>query len=255
MRKIIYLLMALVIPLGVARAQETSYFDTPFGGGIGFIPGWMKPNLDGLNTQVKSLGIPEVGKHGIFTSGGSGFLYLGIIKNLRIGGMWAGGSTSEKAFVPGVAPLESSYAGPTGAQKEADYEMSIGAFTAEYTLPFIKNMGVSVGLLIGAGTQKLDIYQSRGPAEWSQVWNDFSSDNNLDETHSLQNSFFIIAPTVNVDIPLYRFISVRAGAGYLLKYGGTWKLDNDREILNVPKNLTKDCLYVQTGIFIGFFSF
>jgi hypothetical protein len=54
---------------------------------------------------------------------------------------------------------------------------------------------------------------------------------------------------------MYRFISFRAGVGYLFEFGGTWKADNDREIMNVPANLTKDSFFIQTGIFLGFFSY
>jgi hypothetical protein len=78
-----------------AIAQDKQYFDAPFGAGGGFIPGWYIPNVDPLNDQLKAIGAPELSTGGLFTTGGGGFIYPGIIKNLRVGGLGFGGSKSE----------------------------------------------------------------------------------------------------------------------------------------------------------------
>ncbi|MCK7523537.1 MAG: hypothetical protein MZV64_40745 [Ignavibacteriales bacterium] len=75
-------------------------------------------------------------------SGGAGFVYIGFVPNLRIGGMGFGGSTSESALL-------------NGFEREAVYQISGGGLTVEYTLPFIKNMAVSVGTIIGGAAFKL----------------------------------------------------------------------------------------------------
>jgi hypothetical protein len=243
MKKRILLILFVIAGAGFMFAQESSYFDSPFGGGIGYNPGWYKPNIDGLNAKVTGLGIPEVGKNGVFTSGGGGFLYIGFVKNLRIGGMWASGSTSQEAFVQGF-------------RREADYSIGMGAFSIEYTLPFVKDAGISIGALIGGGTQKLEVYQSRFPDKWDDLWGDFSQNaSTKDVTRIFKNSYFLLSPTINVDIPLYRFLSFRLGAGYAMKFGTAWTVDNNRSVSDTPSDLTGDSFFIQTGIYIGFFSF
>jgi hypothetical protein len=243
LKKFLFIIIVLAASFTI-KAQESDYFDSPFGGGGGFTPGWVIPNIDGLNTKIKAFGTPEIAKHGLYTSGGAGFFYIGFIKNLRIGGLGFGGSTSEKSF-------------SNGYQKETIYSLSSGAFTVEYTLPFVKNVAISVGAMIGGGTQKVELYQNRGVFDWDHIWSDVTDPVNStkDVSRVLKNDFFLIAPTINVDVPVYRFISFRAGAGYLFEFGGTWKADNDKNIINVPGNLTKDSFFIQTGIFLGFFSY
>ena len=244
MKKYIFIALMLIVNAGFIIAQESNYFDSPFGGGIGYNPGWLMPSIDGLNTKLTSLGIPEVGKNGVFTTGGSGFIYVGFVKNLRIGGMWSSGSTSEKTFSGGF-------------HKEADFSISTGAFSVEYTLPFVKDIGISVGALIGGGSQQLEVYQSRYPADWDNLWGEYTSQNGStqDISRTLRNSFFLLSPTLNVDFPVYRFLSVRVGTGYIMKFGTAWQVDNERDIKNTPSDITKNSFFIQTGIYIGFFSF
>ena len=52
-----------------------------------------------LNNQLTSFGSGQLSKSGFYTSGGAGFIYIGFMPNLRIGGMGFGGGTSESAFV------------------------------------------------------------------------------------------------------------------------------------------------------------
>jgi hypothetical protein len=56
--------------------QQKKYFDAPFGGGVGYVPGWYIPNLDPVNVELKSIGMPELSTSGFYSSGGAGFIYL-----------------------------------------------------------------------------------------------------------------------------------------------------------------------------------
>src|SRR4030065_2649640 len=80
-------------------AQDKKYFDAPFGGGGGYTPGCIFVNLDEYNKQLVSFGSGQLSKSGFYTSGGAGFVYIGFVPNLRIGGMGFGGSTSTSAFI------------------------------------------------------------------------------------------------------------------------------------------------------------
>ncbi len=224
--------------------QSRKYFDAPFGGGGGYTPGWYFPNLDPLNKELISIGMPKIGEGGFYSSGGAGFIYVGFINYLRVGGMGFGGSTSEI-----------SARDVNGFTKEVIYNLSGGGVTIEYQLPFIRNIAVSPGFVFGGGGIRIDSYNNNGNFSWENSWNELQNPPTQNTNRSLHKSFFIFAPTLNVDIPLYRFISFRIGAGYQITFGGHWKVDNDQNISNVPSDLNGNTFYIQSGIFIGFFSF
>lgn len=222
-----------------SSAQDKRYFDAPFGGGGGYTPGWIFVNMDELNKQLVSFGSGQLTTTGFYTSGGAGFIYIGFIPNLRIGGMGFGGSTSQSALINGV-------------NREAVYQIGGGAFTIEYTLPFVKDIAVSLGASIGGGSIQIELYRNSGTFDWQTIWTDTLSQN---ISRTLSNSFFMLTPTLNVDIPLYRFISFRLGLGYQMALGKTWKIENDKSLANVPTKVNGNAFVIQSGIFLGFFSY
>ncbi len=223
-------------------SQNDDYFDAPFGGGIGYNPGWMIPDFDIINSQIKSLGIPEFSSSGFYTSGISGFMYLGFLKQVRIGGIGFGGSTSRDVSIAGI-------------KKEAVYSLSGGGISIEYTLPYVRDLGISIGTVLGRGSLELELFQNKGSISWNNVWSDLNSNSTSNINRSLKNNYWFLIPTLNIDIPLDRFITLRFGAGYQITFGDSWKVDNDIEISGVPSGLDANSFFIQTGIFIGFFSF
>lgn len=225
-------------------SQEKKYFDAPFGGGGGYTPGWIFVNLDELNSQLLNFGSGQLSKSGFYTSGGAGFVYIGFIPNLRIGGMGFGGSASESALVDGF-------------EREAIYKINGGGFTIEYTLPFIKNMAVSIGTVIGGGSIQIELYRNAGNFDWQNLWAEVSTTTSSSPNISrkLSNDFFLLSPLINIDIPFYRFISFRLGGGYQLAVGKRWKVENDRQLSNVPSKLNGNSFFIQSGLFFGFFSY
>ena len=224
--------------------QDKKYFDAPFGGGGGYTPGWIFVNLDELNNQLINFSSVQLTKSGFYTSGGAGFIYIGFVPGLRIGGLGFGGSTSESTFKDGFS-------------RETAYQIAGGGFTVEYTLPFIKNMAVSLGTVIGGGSIQIELFKNSGGFDWQNLWTEISDVNKATANISrkISNSFFLISPTVNVDIPLYRFVSFRIGGGYQVAVGDSWEIENEKELNNVPSRLNGNAFYIQTGIFIGFFSY
>jgi hypothetical protein len=101
----------------------------------------------------------------------------------------------------------------------------------------------------------MDVYNNNGNFSWNDIWSETQNASTNKVNHSLRNSFFIFAPTLNIDIPLYRFISFRIGAGYKITFGDEWEIDNDQEIKDVPSDLNGNAFFLQSGIFIGFFSY
>lgn len=202
---------------------------------------WVMPDFDDLNVQLKGLGLDEFSNSGMVTWGGGGYVYVMFIDNLRIGGMGFGGSTSSDAIIGDF-------------KHEAEYSLGGGAFTIEYSLPFVKGFAVSPGLMIGGGSVTVDLYKNKGNYGWDGIWQeqDGGSEN---ITRRMKSGYFTISPTLNVDIPINRFMAFRAGAGYLITIGDEWEVDNGVELSGVPSSLNSDVFFIQTGIFIGFFTF
>ncbi|MFI5237284.1 MAG: hypothetical protein ACHQLA_05040 [Ignavibacteriales bacterium] len=224
--------------------QAGQFFDAPFGGGIGYVPAWYIPNVDPINAQLSQAGMPELSTSGFYSSGIAGFLYLGFVKDLRIGGMGFGGCLSSSQIIDNI-------------NREVVYNLSGGGVTIEYTLPFIKNVGVSVGAVIGAGSLELDLYRNSGNFSWGGMWEELNDPNQSSDDYfgKLRNHYWMFTPTVNLDYPVYRFVLIRLGIGYQLAFADEWTADNDQSVSNIPSDLNSNSFFIQSGIFIGFFSF
>ena len=240
-KSLIPILVLSVITTAFSQNQK-KYFDAPFGGGVGYVPGWYIPNINPINKELRNISVPELRTSGLYSSGGAGFIYIGFIKYLRVGGMGFGGSLSTTHNAEGV-------------NREIVYSLGGGGLTFEYTLPMIKDIALSVGAAIGNGTLKIELYSSSEEFNWNGTWENFNSGNNNSFSRTLENNFWMITPTINLDIPLNRFVSVRIGTGYQIAIFSDWTADNNQEIKNVPSDLNANSFFVQSGLFIGFFSF
>lgn len=233
--------IVFLISLNSILPQETKFFDAPFGGGGGYTPGWLIPKIDVINEKLSLLNIPGFSESGFYTSGGAGFLYIGFIQNLRLGGMGFGGSASRTSNLNNM-------------NREAILSVGGGGLTIEYTLPWVRDFGISLGVVFGGGNMTIELYNNDGNFEWKNVWNELPS-NTSNISRTLSNDFWLFSPTLNIDIPFYRFFVFRVGAGYLLSLGEEWTIENDQRLKNVPSSLNAKSFFIQTGVFIGFFSF
>jgi hypothetical protein len=239
------IIIAILILVGkVVYGQPGQFFDAPFGGGIGYVPAWYIPNIDPINIQLNEIGMSELTTSGFYSSGIAGYLYVGFVKNLRVGGMGYGGSISTSQNIDNV-------------NREVVYSLGGGGITFEYTLPFIKNFGVSVGAAVGSGSLELDIYRSSGDFSWEGTWEEFYNPDSASGSfnRNLKNSYWMITPTINLDYPIYRFVSLRLGVGYQITFADDWTANNDQPVSNIPSDLNSNSFFIQSGIFVGFFSF
>ncbi len=236
MKYFLTLILTFLVTLS-GFAQTNKYFDAPFGGGGGFVGGWSMPNIDPINLKLKEIGIPELSTSGIFTTGGAGFIYIGFVKNLRVGGMGYGGTISSSSTINGI-------------NNEAIYSLGGGGLTVEYTLPFIKDIGVSLGAILGAGSMSLELYRNDGNFSWEGILDEPSN-----ISRKIENNFWTFTPTLNADFPVYRFVALRLGVGYQLTFAGDWEAENEQSISGIPSDLSADGFFIQAGIFAGFFSY
>jgi hypothetical protein len=249
MKKYYFLIAIIIIMAHNIMPQDSPFYDAPFGGGGGYTGGWIVPNVDGINVQLKNFGVPSLPSNGLYMSGGAGFIYLGFIKNLRVGGMGYSGSrtTSAISYPIYATPL---YPYPSPIYNDAVYSISGGGLTLEYTLPFVKDFGVSVGAVIGRGSLNIQLYSNIGTITWRNYWYRASG-----SSSNLKNSFWLFNPTLNVDIPAYHLLSFRIGAGYQYTFGSSWTYDNNKDITDAPSNINGNSFYIQAGIFVGLFSY
>ena len=194
------ILAVILISSSFNLAQSGKFFDAPFGGGGGYVPAWYIPKVDELNSQINALGIPELSTSGLYASGGAGFIYIGFVKHLRLGGMGYSGTMSKSINEDGI-------------NKEAVYSIGGGGLTIEYTIPFIKDFGLSLGATIGAGSMSIELYNNSGVQDWNGLWTDLAQGSNNNSYKKLTNSFWMFSPTLNFDIPVYRFVVFRLGVG------------------------------------------
>ena len=207
------------------------------------------PKVDNINLQLKNIGFPEINKNGFYTSGVSGFLYLGILKNFRIGGFGFGGSRSVSGIYYYPVLLENTSSTGEGMQ-ETVYSLSGGGLSFEYTIPFVKDIAVSVGALLGRGSLSIQLYNNYGSNDWQHVLA-YRSSTSL----TLKNSYWLFSPVLNIEIPAYHMLCFRVGAGYHFTFEGKWTYNNNKDVLNAPSDINGNSFFVQTGIFIGLFSF
>lgn len=244
MRKILPILLFTILCTSLFAQDDEEYVGniSKFGAAGGVTATWVIPNFDELNNKIKLLGINEFSNSGMITWGGAGYAYIMFWDNVRLGGMGYGGVKSSEGIV-------NEY------RTKVDYSIGIGGFTLEYTLPFIKDIAVSIGCVLGGGSAQIDVYKNKGDFNWGGVWSDVQAVNSKSEYKKISKSFFTFTPTINIDIPLNRFIAFRIGGGYQTDLTGDWKIDNDQTLYNTPNKLNSNAFYVQTGIFFGFFAF
>ncbi|MGA7720027.1 MAG: hypothetical protein WCA84_02500 [Ignavibacteriaceae bacterium] len=254
MNKFYAVIIIIIIASVNSLPQESSYYDAPLGGGIGYVPGWIIPKVDGINAQFKIFGVPELPQNGLFTSGGAGFIYLGILENFRIGGFGFGGSKSSSANYFSNE-LSQSISESGTEQSEAVYSLSGGGLSFEYTLPFMKNIAMSLGVLAGRGSLSIELYRNYGNINWQSFWQNTQSGYQSASSSLLKDTYWIFSPTLNVEIPVYHMLCFRIGGGYNITFGDVWTYDNNQGILNAPSGINGNSFFIQTGIFVGLFSF
>ena len=235
---LIFVLILISLRTSFAQEGEDVGWVGRFGAAGGFSPTYVLPNIDPVNSLIKNLGINQSLNSGMFTYGGGGFVYVMFVNNLRIGGL-------------GLSGLSSVSGSASGFNEEVIYNYGLGGVTIEYTLPFINKIAVSVGTSVGVGSASVEIYKNRDDYYWDGIYN--NSDQNVSRKYT--NNFFTLAPTLNVDIPLSRFIAFRIGGGYIFSFNNEWKVDNNFTLRSVPSDAKSNSFFIQTGIYFGLIAF
>ena len=243
MKKLLFFVLILIsFRLTNAQEGEDVGWVARFGAAGGFSPTLVFPNVDAVNLQIKNMGLENLSSRGMLVYGGGGYAYIMFVDNLRIGGI-------------GLSGTQTSSGTNNGFNKEVKYNYGLGGVTVEYSLPFIKNIAVSIGAIIGVGSSSIEVFQNKNNFTWNGIWSDVSNNSSQNIYRKITNSFLTITPTLNVDIPLSRFIAFRIGGGYITTFANGWKVDNEQDIGNVPSDLSSSSFFIQTGIYFGLIAF
>jgi len=249
MKKLLFFILILIsLRTSFAQEGEDIGWVARFGAAGGFSPTLVFPNVDAINQQLTKLNIPTL-SNGMFIYGGGGFAYVMIVDNLRLGGIGLSGSQSTSGKLSAIY---------LGNSFELKHSYSFGGLTIEYTLPFINKIAVSIGGIIGLGTQTVETFLNDGKYDWNSIWPPSVASSfgyRLAIKSELKNNFIAFTPTLNVDFPLSRFIAVRVGGGYVLPIKEKWEVNNGQEIIGIPGDMKANTFFIQTGIYFGLIAF
>ncbi len=205
--------------------------------------GWYFTNVDNLNTELVKSGFPEVSKNGFFTLGGNGFIDLPL-KNafIRIGGMGTGFTTKEERKVN------------DSLTKAVTYAFGMGGFSVEYVRSF-GILDITFGGLFTTGTLKLDLYQyGKDAGNYNTIFNQFANDSSSGNiTRNYKVRFFGAQPQIGFGLLIKKFVYLRLNAGYYFGAQGKWKVDNDIEVPNFPKDINANGFNISLGLNFGIF--
>lgn len=215
------------------------------GGAGGFTPAWGLFKYDEINKVLKSSGMDGMESGPMYLAGGEGYGYIMFLKNVRMGGKGIGGTISS-----------TTYDKPTNVRKNVDYRISYGGFLIDYVMPLGDRLDVSVGLTLGGGSVDITMSRDNGSfKQWNNIWTEFGrNDSTTNTTQHLTGSFFALQPSVNIEYAILRWFQIRVGVTYPYMTNGSWKLENDKEILGVPDKLKPDGPVITAGIMFGFFN-
>jgi len=220
------------------------------GGAGGFTQSALFLNLDPINDVLRSHGGAPLSNNPLFMMGGQGYMYVLVVQNLRLGGIGMSGSMSSRSIDTSLNNL----------RRDVQLSAGYGGITADYVIPVIPRLDITVGAVLGWGNVTMRITHGQGDVAWDNLWSDFGSGTSPtipQFTHKITGSFFLYQPTVNVEYAVLRYLGLRVGVGYQGTAGTSWSFDDqsDSEVIGVPSGIGGKGFVINGGIFLGTFIF
>ena len=216
------------------------------GGGLGFTPTILFMNVDPINSILTKSNAADLNSGPMMLYGGQGYGYVLLVENLRVGGIGLGGSKSSAAWDPN-----------TNTRRDINYHVGYGGVTIEYAWSLTPRLDITPGIMLGAGGVEIKMTKNIiDTKNWNDLWNEYGSNDPTPEySRTLTGSFFVYQPSVNVEYALLRWVGLRVGVSYLGMTGGSWKMDGNYDIVNVPSDINGHGFMINTGVFVGTFLF
>lgn len=206
--------------------------------------GWHFNPVKNLNSELLNAGFPQLQENGFLTLGGGGFIDLPINKNfLRIG-----------AFGNGFTSKKSNQFNDT-LKKDVNYSFGQVGFISEFVIPFGKIFDFTIGAHFSTGTLKIELYQyGNSFGSYNSIFNELQSNSSsADISRIFKSRFYSVQPSAGIGIMLRKFLYLKIDAGYQFSAHSNWRVDNDIEVKNFPKNIDSKGFLINVGLNIGLF--
>ncbi len=215
--------------------------------GGGFVGGILLADLSSFNAKVAQPFIHQNLSQTIPMLGGHFFIPFPFIKNIRVGGVGAGGKSQ-------ICCVNDTVSAGQPVQRTLRYSVGYGGVTVDYSLPIrISKCHILVGTELGFGS--IDIYAKQAA---SRTAFDISSEFNAPTTnitHTYTSNIIVIKPQVTFEWAPLSFMMFRASAAYQVTSGSTWKADEDVPLGNTDnlKSVGASGFVANAGVYIGLF--
>ncbi len=211
----------------------------------GYTPGWLFVDVKPLNAFLTAGRGAPLKEDGMLMSGGGGAAYIMVIPNVRVGGVGMSGG------------LKSTSIDGNAIRRDAELSVGLGAVTIEYVVPVVERLDVAFGAMLGWGGLELTLRQSNGgPNTWvgeQDLFGAWTAGSPGNMTRTLSGSYFLWAPTLNVEYAFLSWLGARVGVSYVGMSFPSWDVDGKHELLGVPSDITGKGLMIQAGLFVGTF--
>jgi len=250
MKKLIAMLVTVTIVGSLGLAQEEPIPPKRdkmpkvglFGG---YTPGWLFVDVGPVNEFLLGGKGAPLSDNGVWMNGGAGAVYIMVVKNLRIGGMGAGGG------------IQSTALEPSGLRRDAELNIGYGGVTLEYVLPFGQRFDIAAGAMIGSGSTTLTLRRSlKETNSWSGeqlLLLNGTDSSTINVTRRLQGSFVTIIPSLNFEYAVLNWLGVRLGASYVWMFSPSWTVDDKYDLVGVPSGIKGSGFMIHAGLLVGTF--
>lgn len=233
-------------------AQQEEQFEEPvpprrsaqpkIGAAGGFVLSGLLLNLDPLNDALRSAGAAPFESNTMLLPGGTGYAYILLLQNVRVGGIGQGGTLKTSSLSGTV-------------RRDVELSIAYGGVSVEYVIPVRPRLDVAVGVTLGSLGMDVKMSKDDGsPKSWDDIWGEYGSTQDAASyTRTLSGGFFMYQPSVNIEYAILRWLGVRAGVSYNGLAGTSWKLDEKFDLFNVPSGINARGFMINAGVFVGTF--
>lgn len=199
-----------------AKVQKKKHSVGYLGGS--WIPMWLALDMEDVNELLTRMEFKKLDENGIFLNGGGGKIAVG--KGYFLGLMGAGYSIDRKANV-----VVSDGDQNVNVIRRMKYDNSFWGFTLDKRFALSSKLIFSTGVLIGGANQSLEIGQTDGDYDWTNLHNQMN--NNFNSYASFKKSYIAVQPRAEVMYRLLSWLSLRAEGGYMYGYSyhQDWKTE------------------------------
>ena len=230
--------------------QETATPSTSFfsvGGGI--LGAYFIPDFSTFNTAFAQ---PFVGmnyRQQVWMVGGQGFVTIPWVKNLRLGGMGYGGTSSDCGCIDTAINN-----GADTVNRYLTYSIGYGALTIDYVLPLrTGHFHIVPGIALGYGA--VNVYARQAQNRLNFDLNADFNGSSINYTHTYTSHFFLFMPQLQFEYSPIGVLMLRLTAAYQGTSMGAWTADQGVALGNTNPltGIKGSGFVVSVGAFFGLF--